>query len=489
MKRTKKLVSGLLVLMLLAGLMVMPVGAAEDTTEYVVNGNFDDATSPENSWTVGSDTKITATIMKPEDDGYIASPAGGNYLQIQRTGENGNSVVAHQFITGLTAETTYTISMYVSGMTDAPWMRVDYLKPNSAYLETAGENYNPEIRFERNYGNRYYNWRPTQNSSSDGSNPTWQYLEFNFTLPEGGGGIRLNLGNNKNTAGAVALYDGISIKKADNLINWGKFNGNYAGNVGSRFDPGWATTGNYCGYEMWFREGQNGALIANSGGFWDDMGTLGGMDTTNNVPITLEQFVPVRDGQLYRLSFKGKNYNGVADGGNITLNMTFAEDSNYTVSKTYALPTNSSFRTYENYIFIDGNFLYNNIPQTVTEARMVFGADITSRLDDVVLQEAEPFGVTASVSELTEGVNTVSVTGEIVKEAWGGADKATLFVGVYEGNKLTDIEAVSLDCGENDSATATIEDISVTKGEGVKLKAFLWDMKDGIRPLETVTVQ
>lgn len=493
MKRTKKLVSGLLVLMMLAGLGVMPVGATVDTTEYVVNGNFEDTTgmtfnesgevntdgiTSMPGWTFPESVLANGktVLVKPGNADYKGYGAElteghGNYITIVQTG---SQVVPITQAINLETETVYTVTMQVFGYHDGIRYDVEYMGITNEEKAT----YNPAISFENNTGTDYYIW----NSSNTG----WRKVTFNLTLPTGATGIRLSL--RTTSAEKPTSYDDISIKKATNMISAGDFRFPDSGTVSARYDVTHANARPYCGAEYWFATGADNAIKTPV--FSSGYGYVKGGDTAMN------QFVPVKDGTLYKLRINGW---GDMVGRTLKMKMTFPEDTSYTIEKEFTV-TASSNCVREAYIYIDGNFAYNSIPQSLTEAKMTLYGDATDAnpeltgtptfwLKGISLTEVAPITADANISALEAGENTVTVNATIFKKAWGGTDKATLFVGVYEENKLTDIKAVQLDCGENDSATQTISDIKATKGEGVQVKAFLWDANGGMKPLELVTIR
>jgi len=462
--------SGLLVLMMLAGLMVMPVGA-EEAVPSVKNGSFENVTFSTGEtpaleaiegWAFNADTKLTASVVTSADESYTVSPDGGNYVKIARTGESGNSVELYTDIANLQAETTYELSMYVNGGNQGAWLRIDYMNDIGGWL-SAKDTYNPNVYFEKNYGSRYYNIN---------GNNKWAIVKFNFTLPEGGGGIRLNLGLN---SGTEAYYDGISVQKATNLISWGEFNGYYndeeGKHVGLRFNSTWQTDGTYCGYEYWFKT-TDGVIGAPSGGFWDGLGTI-------NATETLEQFVPVKDGQLYKLKFQGKGYGAASD---LMLKVTFAEDSDYTLTLFNETLVKDKMNTYEVYFYVDGDFMYGETPQKVTEARFTFSATATSRIDNVSLTEVEPIMVDTNISALEEGENIVTANATIFKKEWGGTDNAMLIAAVYEGNRITQLQIKTLVVGEADLKEDSVM-VTATKGTN-NVKVFLWNTTSGFAPVK-----
>ncbi len=488
MKMAKKMLAGLLVLMLLAGLMVMPAAAAEEATEYVVNGGFEDTTGITYNvdGTVNPDAVTSmpgwyfpdgwvlengkAVLVKPGDEGYKGYGAEltenhGNYITIV---QNGSQVVPITQTIGLEPETVYTVTMWVLGNWEGIRFDVEYM----GITNEAKANYNPKIAFENNTGTDYYIWH--------GSTDAWMKVTFNLVLPEGATGIRLGL-RTHNESSPIS-YDDISIQKATNMISAPNFGYPTNETVSARYDVTHANMRPYCGAEYWFDTTADGTISAplmDSG-----YGYVGGGARAKN------QYVPVKDGTLYKFRINGW---GDQIGRTLKMKMTFPEDASYTIEKEFTV-TASSNCVNEAYIYIDGNFTYNDIPQSLTEAKLTLYGDATDAnpeltgtpifwLKSISLTEVDPITVGTNISALEEGENTVTANATIFKKAWGGMDKAMLIVASYEGNRFVNLDLKNLAvAAEADSASDTAT-VTATKGTHT-VKVFLWNAEKGVMPLQ-----
>ncbi|MBE7025811.1 MAG: hypothetical protein E7408_07150 [Ruminococcaceae bacterium] len=480
MKMAKKMLSGLLVLMLLAGLMVMPAAAAEEATEYVVNGDFEDTTgiTYNVNGTVNTDAVTSmpgwyfpdgwvlqngkTVLVKPGDEGYKGYGAEltenhGNYITIV---QNDSQVVPITQTIGLEPETVYTVSIMANGAWDG--IRFDITYSGLTAEETA--LLNPEIKFEKNTGTDYYIW--------NGDTNYWKKVSFNLVLPAGATGISLGL-RTHNTSSAIS-FDDISIQKATNMISTGSFQWPTNEMAVSRADA--------CGDEHWYATDADGAVI---GASFD-----GGYGYVKGGSKTLNQHVPVKDGTLYKFRINGW---GDQIGRTLKMKMTFPEDASYTIEKEFTVTASSSCVN-EAYIYIDGNFTYNDIPQSLTEAKLTLYGDATDAnpaltgtpvfwLKSISLTEVDPITVGTNISALEEGENTVTANATIFKKAWGGMDKAMLVVASYEGNRFVNLDLKSLAvAAEADSASDTAT-VTATKGTHT-VKVFLWNAEKGLMPLQ-----
>lgn len=498
MKRTKKLVSGLLVLMMLAGLMTVPVGATEaQAVPGIVNGNFDvvggisydeegNVTAIDGWRIIGTPEKTVLAVKKETDEDYVKYANDmnhGNYLSLQ--GLSGTEEAIAQTFTGIETETPYQVSMWVKGGHDCIRFSVAY----GGITAEEKEQYSPSIiNYEKNTGTRYYCWN---------GKGTWQRLSFNLILPAGCDSAELKLSSYYKAGSDTVCFDDIEIKKVVNLFSGVDVIKNSGGKFAAKdavshkvAEQTWDKWGMECGYEFWFSQNmETGAYTkANVSEYYGTISATTG----------LGQFVPLKNNTLYKLRFRQNS--GTASAG-MKVTFSFAEDTTNggaTIVKSFTADETAYSRTYrEAYIYVNGDFKdQNGVKQDITEAKILFTSDEKGFwLEEPSLEEVDAKDITvtrggAEVDELISGEeNVLAISGTVYKAELGGADKATLFVGVYEGNKLTDIKAVQLDCGENDSATQTISDIKATKGEGVQVKAFLWDANGGMKPLELVTIR